>query len=84
MNWFKSSSTSESSNNDNDEIICIECDKKTQKDLPSNDSVSSKGMACEVEYSVVSNCMRENSGQISSCKAQWDDFKLCHEQNSKR
>lgn len=75
------SSTGEESR---EEVVCIDCDKKNQKDLPSSDGISSKGMACEIEYTLVSSCMRNNSGQISSCKTQWDDFKLCHEKNSKR
>ena len=67
-----------------EEAVCIDCDKKNQKDLPSNDTISSKGMACEMEYKLVSTCMNENSGQISLCQDQWDVFKLCHEKNSKR
>ena len=65
------------------EIVCVECDKKTQKDLPSNDAVSSEGMPCEKEYAIVSSCMKKNSGQVSSCSIHWDEFKLCHEGNRK-
>lgn len=65
------------------EVICIECDKKTQKDLPSNDVLSSEGMPCEKEYALVSSCMKEKAGQVSSCSSHWDKFKLCHEQNRK-
>ena len=67
-----------------EEITCIDCDKKNQKELPSDDGISSKGMACEIEYALVSSCMRENSGQISPCKSQWDEFKLCHAKHAKR
>jgi hypothetical protein len=63
-----------------EEVICIDCDKKTQKDLPTADSLSSKGKACENEYTIVAACMTENEGQVSSCTKQWDSFKLCHEQ----
>lgn len=35
-------------------VICIDCDKKTQKDLPSdNSSSASSGMPCEDVYSRV-------------------------------
>lgn len=63
------------------EVVCIECDKKTQKALPSNDALSSEGMPCEKEYALVSSCMKEKSGQVSSCSSHWDKFRLCHEQN---
>lgn len=65
---------------EDEKVVCLECDKKTQKDLPSDDKLSSAGMPCEIEYSMVTKCMRENAGQISSCSRQWDGFKLCHEQ----
>ncbi len=71
-------------NKDDDKIICIECDKKTQKDLPATDSVSSKGMPCEDEYSQVSKCMKDNEGQVSSCASQWNRFKHCHEEGKKK
>mmetsp|Transcript_1795 Transcript_1795/g.2590 ORF Transcript_1795/g.2590 Transcript_1795/m.2590 type:complete len:90 (-) Transcript_1795:217-486(-) len=71
-----------------EEVVCIECDIKTQKDLPSDDSLSGKGMPCENEYNLVSKCMKDNAGQISACTTQWDSFKLCHQQqkdaNAKR
>ena len=64
-------------------VVCIDCDKKNQKDLPSNDNLSSEGMPCEVEYSLVSQCMNENHGQVSSCVDQWNNFKQCHSQQKK-
>jgi hypothetical protein len=45
------------SNSVNEEPICIECDKKNQKDLPNNDTSSSQGMPCEQIYSDVNECM---------------------------
>jgi len=59
--------------------VCIECDKKTQKDLPANDNLSSKDMSCEKEYSEVTSCMNRYEGQISSYTDQWNSFRLCHD-----
>lgn len=44
------------------EVICIDCDKGTQKDLPASDGLSSEGMACEEIYAKVGKCMDENRG----------------------
>lgn len=36
-----------------DEKVCIDCDKKTQKELPASDGLSSEGMPCEAIYASV-------------------------------
>jgi len=36
-----------------DEKVCIDCDKKTQKELPASDGLSSEGMPCEAIYARV-------------------------------
>jgi len=62
--------------------ICLDCDKSTQKDLPSESSTSSSsGMPCEHIYESVTICMNRHAGQISQCKSEWEAFKLCHEDN---
>jgi len=63
--------------------VCIECDKKTQKDLPANDNLSSKDMSCEKEYSEVTSCMNRYEGQISSYTDQWNSFRLCHDKQKR-
>ena len=63
-----------------EEPICVECDKKNQKDLPTNDSSSSDGMPCQQIYMGVNKCMQENDGLISACREPWDAFKQCHSQ----
>ena len=67
------------------EPICIECDKKNQKDLPQENGTTSasKGMPCELSYNAVNTCMNDNAGQISACRKEWDSFKLCHAENKK-
>ena len=45
------------------EVICIDCDKTTQKDLPESDGLSSEGMPCEEIYKKVEQCMDEHQGQ---------------------
>lgn len=62
-----------------DKIVCENCDKKTQKELP---SASSYGMPCQEAYAAVTKCMKENNGQISPCVKEWDEFKACHEKRN--
>ena len=45
------------------EVICIDCDKITQKDLPASDGLSSEGMPCEEIYKKVEQCMDLHQGQ---------------------
>lgn len=59
-------------------IACEECDKKTQKDLPS----SEQKMPCQEAYAAVTKCMKKNNGQISPCVKEWDEFKACHEKRN--
>jgi hypothetical protein len=65
------------------EPICIDCDKKTQKDLPSDNS-SSASNDCKDEYAKVTACMSEYNGQIGPCAEVWDSFKECHDKNVKQ
>ena len=60
------------------ESICVECDKKNQKDLPENygPTSASNGMPCESSYFEVTTCMNNNAGQISACQKEWDAFKF--------
>eukprot|EP01082_Thalassiosira_pseudonana_P010940 g9951.t1 g9951 contig4:935170-935577(-) len=62
------------------DVVCVDCDKKTQKDLPSDKQLSSAcdGMPCELLYKAVVDCMDENNGQIAPCVTEWDAFKECH------
>ena len=63
-----------------DEVVCLDCDKKNQKDLPAADPVSQKGRPCAVIYESVTKCMNKNKGQISSCTEEWESFRRCHQQ----
>ena len=70
------------------EKVCIDCDKRNQKDLPTsattNFSSASQGMPCESIYAQVTQCMNVHGGQISPCAREWDDFKSCHEHNAQQ
>mmetsp|Transcript_30398 Transcript_30398/g.34648 ORF Transcript_30398/g.34648 Transcript_30398/m.34648 type:complete len:91 (+) Transcript_30398:49-321(+) len=62
--------------------ICIDCDKKNQKDLPSSNKPSAAtGQPCDQLYQNVAKCMIENDGQITSCVEEWKLFNKCHEKN---
>ena len=63
-------------NEDSPPPICIDCDKKNQKDLPQT-TPASEGMACEAPYAQVTSCMNDNAGQISACKDEWNSFRQC-------
>jgi hypothetical protein len=67
----------------NNKVICIDCEKKNQKDLPTTDSVSSSGQPCAQLYAMVSECMSKYEGQISSCTDEWDNFRKCHQQQQR-
>ena len=71
-------------NNVNNKVICIDCDKKNQKDLPTTDPVSSSGQPCAQLYATVSECMSKYEGQITSCTDEWDNFRKCHQQQRER
>jgi len=71
------------SNSKQSEPICLDCDKKTQKDLPS-DNTSSASNDCKNEYAKVTACMTEYKGQIGPCGEVWDNFKECHEKKQGR
>lgn len=69
---------------DDDEVICLDCDKKNQKDLPADDSVSQKGQPCAGIYEKVTACMHQHQGQISSCGEEWESFRTCHKQEQQK
>mmetsp|Transcript_6013 Transcript_6013/g.13043 ORF Transcript_6013/g.13043 Transcript_6013/m.13043 type:complete len:95 (-) Transcript_6013:539-823(-) len=66
--------------------ICLDCDKKHQKELPASDPVSREGQPCASVYEHVSDCMTKHGGKISSCTQEWEAFRRCHqkEQNQER
>lgn len=67
------------------EVVCADCDKKSQKELPDgNSSSASRGNSCEESYARVTACMDANKGQISACVKEWDEFKECHAQHSRK
>mmetsp|Transcript_26353 Transcript_26353/g.54003 ORF Transcript_26353/g.54003 Transcript_26353/m.54003 type:complete len:91 (-) Transcript_26353:471-743(-) len=66
-----------------EKIVCVDCDRKTQKELPDVSS-SSAGMPCEDVYAAVAECTKEHAGQVAPCREQWDAFKACHENDGKR
>ncbi|KAL7462391.1 hypothetical protein ACHAXS_002765 [Conticribra weissflogii] len=65
------------------EVVCVDCDKKTQKDLPQDDSTAAKGMPCEETYLRVIKCMEEKKGQVSLCQDEWTEFRICRAENPK-
>jgi hypothetical protein len=66
---------------DNKKPVCVDCDKRTQKDLPTNDTTSSQGGPCDIMYANVTTCMKRENGQIAPCVKEWDAFKKCHADN---
>jgi len=62
-----------------EETICLDCDKKTQKELPEGESTSSTGAPCQELYKAVTACVSRYSGQIGPCTKEWAAFKECHQ-----
>jgi hypothetical protein len=65
---------------ENGNKICIDCQKDRQVDLPSStlgvENASSTD-PCVLEYQAVDQCMKEQHGQVSSCKNEWNIFQMC-------
>lgn len=59
-------------------VVCVDCDKKTQKDLPSDNS-SAASTDCKEVYAQVVACMDKQYKRVAQCKDEWREFKLCHE-----
>jgi hypothetical protein len=73
---------------DNSNKICIDCDKKNQKELPETSptekpSAAAPGQACAELYLAVTTCNLGNKGQITPCIKEWDAFRACHEANGR-
>ena len=49
-----------SSKGDRDKVVCLNCDKKTQKEPP---AAASTGNDCRESYDIVSKCMDQHKGQ---------------------
>lgn len=77
----KVNATMTDTNNSDTKVECIDCNKKTQKDLPQEESTSSEGMPCASSYAAVTACMNKNNGQVAPCTKEWNEFKKCHEKN---
>jgi hypothetical protein len=61
--------------------VCEDCDKKHQKDLPTDDATSSRGGPCDAVYKNVTDCMNQHHGQVAPCVKEWDAFRICHIEN---
>eukprot|EP00537_Pseudo-nitzschia_pungens_P010825 CAMPEP_0172386534 /NCGR_PEP_ID=MMETSP1061-20121228/4041_1 /TAXON_ID=37318 /ORGANISM="Pseudo-nitzschia pungens, Strain cf. pungens" /LENGTH=92 /DNA_ID=CAMNT_0013115921 /DNA_START=216 /DNA_END=494 /DNA_ORIENTATION=- len=78
-------SDSNSNNSDNEAApVCLDCDKKHQKDLPADDPVSQTGQPCASSYEAVTACMSRHEGQISSCAREWEAFRECHQKEQQQ
>lgn len=56
-----------------EKIVCENCAKETQKDLPADEPDQ-----CMEQYFAVDLCMKENRGQVTSCVQEWKEFHACH------
>ena len=65
--------TNEDERSKDNEILCENCDKKTQKDLPADEPEQ-----CMDQYTRVDQCMKANRGQVTSCVEEWKEFQACH------
>lgn len=56
--------------------ICESC--KPTKTAPISQKVE-----CNIQYEFVKKCMDNNKGNVSSCKREWEEFKMCFSSTSK-
>jgi len=62
-----------STKNPKEKIVCENCAKETQKDLPAGEPDT-----CMEQYLAVDLCMKANKGQVTSCVDEWKAFQDCH------
>ena len=74
MNKAREMSASSDDGRKTKQVVCENCEKSTQKELPDN-SLASQGMVCSEAYQVVSACMVANKGQIFACSKEWETFR---------
>lgn len=55
--------------------ICYECKETNKKEEWNNNFQLTSN--CLKEYNIVDNCMKEYNGNISQCKNEWNNFKIC-------
>lgn len=66
---------------DSSSVVCVNCAKDTQVDVPEDDTATL--VKCANEYKLVTACMTKNRSQISSCINEWKLFQQCHESSKK-
>jgi hypothetical protein len=86
---WKTSQRSSSEPTREKEVVCVDCQKETQKDLPSKSVNNDKGgssnpasSVCADLYENVAKCMNQNQGQVSACRDEWKSFQSCHDLKS--
>jgi hypothetical protein len=60
-------------------VVCVNCQKETQQEIPANDSNNGCGDA----YNIVARCMDVNHGQVAPCQQEWKSFQSCREENER-
>lgn len=58
--------------------ICEKCKQTT--DI-SDDKITLKNNNCDNYYNTLQVCMKINDGNISSCRKEWNEFRICFEKN---
>jgi len=53
--------------------ICEKCKQSEQH----QDVVSTQLKSCDEFYAILDKCMKLNDGNISSCRLEWSDFRVC-------
>jgi hypothetical protein len=59
--------------------ICEDCKPVEKSAAVMEEIVNDTG--CSVLYNVMDKCMKANGGNISSCRAEWSDFRHCFSKN---
>jgi len=80
MPFFGFGKKKKESQDDGSPVVCENCQKSTQVDLPTSDQeVAAQGNPCGIIYNKVQTCMEENQGQIVPCADVWQEFKICRQ-----
>ncbi len=53
------------------------CEKCKADHCPANTEQIVQDTGCSVTYDIMDKCMKVNSGNIASCRNEWDKFREC-------
>lgn len=57
------------------------CEKCKPVEIENKDDIA-KDKGCDKLYTIVDRCMKDNGGNVASCKIEWANFTACFNKSS--